>query len=157
MAIDELKRELTSPEMVDRITIDTVPPEEVVVESVQKIATSIASRAETFRADIEQLLIKGYIVSDMSLNDPYVVVDSTKPNEVIIIINTSHPHWGQLMGSEGVLNYLRHCTYDAIAEWQARQKASRIDPDTIKLLKDRLLRVPFEMEMHMDEGEQADR
>jgi hypothetical protein len=45
--------------------------------------------------------------------------------------------------------YLRHCTYDGVAEWQARSKASRIDPDTIKLLKDKLLRVPFEIEKHL--------
>ena len=63
-------------------------------------------------------------------------------------MNTSHPHWNELGGSVGVLNYLRHCTYDGIAEWQARSKTSRMDPDTIKLFKDKLLRVPLEIEMH---------
>jgi hypothetical protein len=53
----------------------------------------------------------------------------------------------RLLGSEGILDYLRHCTYDAIAEWQARHKTGTIDPDTAKLLKDRLLRVPLELEM----------
>ncbi len=50
------------------------------------------------------------------------------------------------MGSEGVLNYLRHCVYDALAEHMARHKKSTIEPETIKLFKDRLLRVPFEIE-----------
>ena len=72
----------------------------------------------------------------------------TELEEILVVINTVHPHWSQLKGSEGVLNYLRHCTYDAIAEWQARSKASRIDPNTIKLLKDQLLRVPFKMDEH---------
>ena len=81
----------------------------------------------------------------MSPNDPYVIVDSARTSEVIVIINLAHPHWPQLKGSDGVANYLRHCTYDAIAEWQARHQASRIDPDTIKILKDKLLRVPFEI------------
>jgi hypothetical protein len=54
----------------------------------------------------------------------------------------------QATGYAGGHDYLRHCTYDAIAEWQARHKASRLDPDTIKLLKDKLLRVPFDIEMH---------
>lgn len=94
----------------------------------------------------------------MSPNDPYVVTDSAKPHEVIVIVNTSHPHWNQLKGSEGALNYFRHCTYDAVAEWQARSKAARIDPDTIKMLKDALLRLPLEFEAHGDEvvpGEQG--
>jgi hypothetical protein len=74
---------------------------------------------------------------------------------VLVIVNTAHPHWGQLQGSEGLLNYLRHCTYDAIAEWQASRKAGRLDSNTIKLLKDQLLRVPFAIEQHEGEAEAA--
>jgi hypothetical protein len=149
VAVDELKKELTSPEMVDSIKIELVPPEAVVAESVKKIADSVASTREaTFHAKIYDLEILIFIAADMSPNDPYVTVDATMPSCIIVVINTQHPHWGQLKGSEGVLNYLRHCTYDAIAEWQARSKAARIDPSTIKLLKDKLLRVPFELEEH---------
>ncbi len=153
VALDELKKELTSPEMVDLITIDVIPSAEVVAESIRKIAASVTTRAETFRTTIDSLTVKGYLASDMSPNDPYVVVDSARSSEVIVIINLAHPHWPQLKGSDGVANYLRHCTYDAIAEWQARHKASRIDPDTIKILKDKLLRVPFEIEMHSGQAD----
>lgn len=148
-AVDELKKELTSPEMIDSIDIQIVPPESIVIESVKKISQSIIENREpTFNGKLNQLEIKLYVATDLSLNDPYVIVDSPQLNNVIVIVNTNHPHWNQLKGSEGVLNYLRHCTYDAIAEWQARSKASRIDPNTIKLLKDKLLRVPFELEEH---------
>lgn len=123
-------------------------PEEVVEESVRKIAETVAPREETFKADMGgNIVIKGYLAGDLSINDPYVVVESTTSNEVLVIVNTSHPHWSQLKGSEGVLNYLRHCAYDAIAEWQARRKVGRFDPETIKMLKDRLLRVPLQIEM----------
>ena len=60
----------------------------------------------------------------------------------------------QLGGLESVRDYLRQCIYDSVAEWQARAKTARIDSDTIKLLKDRLLRVPLEMESHAA-GEEA--
>jgi hypothetical protein len=58
---------------------------------------------------------------------------------------------GQLDGSVGVMNYFRHCIYDAISEWQARTLRGRIDPETIKLLKDRLLRVSLIVEQHAQE------
>lgn len=148
VALDELKRELSSPEMVDQIAVKVVPSEEIVAESVIRLTKVVSGRQETYRAEFQDLTVKGFIAGDMSPNDPYVVVDSTRPSEILVIINRIHPHWGQLKGSDGVLNYLRHCTYDAIAEWQARHKAARIDPNTIKLLKDILLRVPFEIEMH---------
>jgi hypothetical protein len=51
---------------------------------------------------------------------------------------------------------LRQCIYDSVAEWQARSKASTIDPDTIKLLKDHLLRVPLSMESHAEVEEEEE-
>jgi len=148
-AIDEFKRELNSPEMVDLIQIEPVPPQEVVEESVHNVTKSVEeAHDETHRVKVGDLTVRLFVVHDMSTNDYYVTVDARKPDEVIVVINQAHPHWGQIKGSEGVLNYLRHCAYDGIAEWQARFKAARLDPDTIKVLKDRLLRLPFEMEKH---------
>lgn len=156
-AIDELKRELLSPEMIDQITLKVVPPKQVVESSVTRIRDDVTSRLpETFSLTLADLAVKLYLVHDMSPNDPYVVTDSARSDEVIVIVNESHPHWSGLKGSEGVLNYLRHCTYDAVAEWQARSKAARLDPDTIKLLKDALLRVPFELEQHGEDAPDSD-
>ena len=91
--------------------------------------------------------IRGFLVNDASPNDPYVVVEATANEQVLIIVNTQHPHWKLLSGSEGVLNYLRHCTYDGIAEWKARRNQAGLDPSTIKILKDMMLRLPLEIEM----------
>jgi len=43
---------------------------------------------------------------------------------------------------------MKHCIYDAISEWKAMKRVSTIDPDTIKIIKDGLLRVSFSMERH---------
>lgn len=148
-AVTELQKELISPEMADVIKMDPMLPEvlvEQVVKSVRELVTKV--HKERFEAQINGLRIRGYIETDMSPQDPYVTIDSAKSNEVIIIVNAAHPHWNQLLGSRGVLNYLRHCTYDGIAEWQARHKTARIDPDTIKLLKDKLLRLAIDIERH---------
>ena len=151
VAIDELVKELSSAELADMVSLQTVPPPQAVSQAVAGLTHAVATRAPTFGASVAQFEILGYLMGDGSINDPYVVVDSTGSHRVMVIINTQHPHWGQLQGSEGVLNYLRHCTFDAIAEWQARHQASNLDPDTIKILKDRLLRLPLEIEMHQAE------
>ncbi|HET7569927.1 MAG TPA: ATP-binding protein [Gammaproteobacteria bacterium] len=149
VAVDEFRKELESPEMLDRLEIsEVIPPYEVVRGSLERITKSTVDRPTTFGANIGDLAVKGYIEGDLSTNDPYVVIDTAAADHVIVLINKAHPHWAHLKGSDGVLNYLRECTYDGIAEWRARQKAGRVDPDTIKLLKDQLLRVPFEIEMH---------
>jgi hypothetical protein len=151
-AIDELTKELTSPEMNDAIKVAVIPPKAAVEESVKSIAASIVKTQESvFTGKIGGISVRLFVVSDMSPNDPYLTLDARNEKEVIVIVNQAHPHWRQLRGSEGVVNYLRHCTYDGIAEWQCWSKASRIDPDTIKLLKDKLLRIPLEIEKHETE------
>ena len=141
-----------SSEIADRLSAGRIPPEQVVAEAVQKVIQSVVkTRSPTLHENVGGLSVKLYIESDRSPNDYYVTSEATKPNEVIVIVNQAHPHWGQLQGSQGVFNYLKHCTYDAIAEWEARSRVSRIDPDTIKMLKDGLLRVSFEIEEHESE------
>jgi hypothetical protein len=149
VAIDEVKSELESPEMVDQIKLVDVPEKEVLEIVKEKLLDDVTkSRPESINAKVGSLIVKVYLASDLSINDPYVLVESTKDLEVLVIINTQHPHWLQLKASEGVANYLRHCVYDAIAEWKAKKMVARIDPDTIKMIKDGLLRVPFLMELH---------
>lgn len=151
VAIDELRNELFSSEMVDKINITVVPTEEAIKESIHVLTESVADRTQPA---LEGMLGGGitfrlYIDGQMSPNDPYLLIQISGTANVIVVVNSSHPHWGQLKGSDGVLNYLKHCTYDGVAEWMASSKAARLDPDTIKLLKDQLLRVSFDIEEHV--------
>jgi hypothetical protein len=152
VAIDEFQKELSSPELADIVNNDPMLPEQLVQEVITSVTEFVTKKyKERFTAQIDKLLIKGYIEFDISPNDPYVTIESTKDTEVIVIVNAAHPHWNQLEGAKGVLNYLRHCTYDGIAEWQAATRVQRKDSDTVKLLKDRLLRIPLDIERHMFE------
>jgi hypothetical protein len=158
-AIDRLGKELRSPEIAALISSNPLLPENLVEEVVEAVKNSVVGKyPETFKAQIEGITVRGY-VDEMSVNDPYLTLDTADPSEVIIIVNASHPHWNQLKGADGVLNYLRHCTYDGIAESQARDRKARkiqLNPNTVKLLKDRLLRIPFEIEQNVEEEEQED-
>jgi hypothetical protein len=64
---------------------------------------------------------------------------------VIILLNMSHPHWSELTKEESILNFIRHCAYDGVAEWKTCFKLGKIEPDTVKLIKDQLLRSTFDM------------
>jgi hypothetical protein len=59
-----------------------------------------------------------------------------------------------LEGENAIVNYLRHCVYDGIAEHRAAQ-LSRLEPDTVKRLKDTYLRVAFEL-LQSDEYDEND-
>ncbi|MCX2679019.1 ATP-binding protein [Galbibacter sp. EGI 63066] len=151
VAIDELKKELFSPEMVDKISLTVVPNDEEVDAQIHAITNTIEERAEPeIEGEIGGIFVKVYIDAEMSPNDPYVLVEAAQSDEVIIIVNASHPHWNQVTGDHGTLNYLRHCTYDGVAEHMARFKKGTVNPNTIKLLKDQLLRVAFNIEQNID-------
>src|SRR5205823_6062288 len=104
-------------------------------EGFRPLVESVATGEPAYAARVGPIDVRGFLAWDTSPNDPYVSVQSSMPTDVVVVVNMVHPHITQLVGSEGVLNYLRHCTYDAIAEWQARRQHAQLDPNTIKVLK----------------------
>ncbi len=152
-ALDQFHDELTSPEIADLITLAAVPPPEVAAAVLRPVLESIATRTPDFDAMIGGLTVLGYLAADLSPNDPYVAVDATSAEHITIVLNTTHPYMDELSGAEGFLNYLRQSTYDAVAEWKAAHKSAGIGPDTIKLIKDQLLRLPSRIEMRIEREE----
>jgi hypothetical protein len=144
--VEEVQDELTSAEMVDLLQIKRVPPTEVVEAQFQPLAESAKGQAANFSARVDRVVVAGYLSYDVSPNDPYLYVDSTAEERVEIVVNMSHPCI-RFLDRNGFANHLRHCVYDGIAEWQAR-KLSRVDSDTVKTLKDQLLRLKLEIEQH---------
>lgn len=145
-AVEELQAELSSAEMIDAIEIAVVPPREVVDAAIRPLVDAAGRSTPSFCARVGEIEVAGYLVNDASPNDPYVAVESTRNARILVVVNMQHPHCNQLEGAQGVLNYLRHCVYDGIAEWQARHMAGRLDPETVKILKDRLLRLAVNIE-----------
>jgi hypothetical protein len=150
-AIEEFQAEISSSEMLDTIEFTEVPEPEVVQADDDAYIATVDPGEPTFRLDAsfggQPVEVLGYLAHDRSIEDPYVVSESTDPTRVLVIINFSHPHLEQIQGSDNLVNYFRQCTYDAIAEWQARRLHSDINPATIRRLKDRLLRVPYKIQM----------
>jgi hypothetical protein len=162
IAVAELEKEVVSPEMVDLINlnINTVPPAEALTASRQKVIESVVqTRTPTFEHVIQTtppLTIKLYLGTDLSERDAYVYQESARASEIIVTVNQNHPFWAtQLKGPDSVLEYLRQCVYDALAEWQAGNRISRFDADTIKWLKDGYLRLPMDIERHQADREAA--
>lgn len=148
-ALEEFQAELDSGELVDEIDIEPIPPPEIIREGFAALAGAAARTDPAFSVALgEDVSVRGYLAMDVSVNDPYVAVE-TAGDDVLVIINVCHPHWKQISGSDGVLNYFRDCTYDAVAEWLASTRTGKLDSDTVKMLKDRLLRVSFEIETHL--------
>jgi hypothetical protein len=155
MAISQLRDELLSPEMVDKLSLVDLPEEDVIGESMRRISGPVkAKRRPDIEAKVGDLDVWVYVIADSDLGhyDPYVLTETSADGHIVVIINLRHPHVREIRGQDALINYFRHCVYDAVAEWKAQQLRSRLDPNTVKMLKDGLLRVSFAMEQHADEG-----
>ena len=114
---------------------------------------SIGARTPNFDVVIgKSLQVSVYLANDLSLNDPYVAVDTADPEHISIVLNTNHPFMEEISGAEGFLNYLREATYDAVSEWRANQQTATLEPDTIKLIKDSLLRLPAKINSRTEDA-----
>jgi hypothetical protein len=149
-ALNEFDIEINSKELHNKIKLEVVPDNTLLTKSKLNIIDTVMKRIPaSLKAKIDNLEILIFLDNQLSVNDPYVLIESTQNvNKIIIIINQVHPHWLYLKSSDSILNFIRHCTYDGIAEWKANFRLGRMDPDTIKFIKDGLLRVPLEMENH---------
>jgi len=154
-AIEEFQAELESGSIIDTLELDDVPPPEIVAETFQPLIRDIEATDAAFSATLPTVRVSGYLAMSASANDPYVAVESPSDDHVLVSINVSHPHWRQITGAEGVLNYFRDCTYDALAEWKAR-RAHQLEPHTVKLFKDKFLRVGLSLETHLPEHEEVE-
>jgi Histidine kinase-, DNA gyrase B-, and HSP90-like ATPase len=145
-----LETELQSAELNDIIQTDP-PPDAAIAADDEALLAETDTSTTDFSAQLthhgQPVSVIGILDSTKSPNDPYVISEATQPDRVIVVINMNHPHLGEI-DENGLLNYFRHCTYDALAEWKARNQASSIDPGTIKRLKDGLLRVSLQIQMH---------
>lgn len=144
-AIQSLEKELTTPEFLEALDLEeTLPPLEQIKASNKHVVENAATVDPTFRVNLRDMTILVYIDTIGSPNDPYYVNEDIDQATLSIVVNRQHPHWRMLEGENSVINYLRHCVYDGVAEHRAT-RLNRVESDSVKRLKDSYLRVPFEL------------
>ena len=87
-----------------------------------------------------------FLTESLSERDPYVGIEIDSDHELNIVINLRHPHVRDLSGRKGVLNHLKSCTYEGIAQWKVEEAWNAQDPLLIRAIKDSLLRVGHSMD-----------
>ena len=158
VAFGNLHHEMESDYATDLINSIEIPSEIALKKSNMFLLNAVIKRVkEPVYIKIGDLTIKLYIDEDMSPFDPYVISNSAKEkenkNELIVVFNPNHPHWQEIKDDNGVLIFLRHVVYDGVSEWKAWNKTGKISHDTVKFIKDNLLRIPFEIEKEKSENE----
>ena len=144
-AVQALEEELSTPEFLEAMMLEAaLPPLDQIEASNQYVFENASKTDPTFVVTLVDMTIKVYIDTIGSPNDPYFVNENTDEQNLAIVVNRQHPHWRMLEGENSVVNFLRHCVYDGVAEYRAT-RISRLESDSVKRLKDIYLRVAFEL------------
>lgn len=90
---------------------------------------------------VDGLSLNVFLSDGPSERDPYVGVEIDWDDTLNVVINMNHPHVKDLRGRMGVLNHLKSCAYEGVAQWKVEKTWSAENPILIRAIKDSLLRI----------------
>jgi len=140
--VQTMAKEFSNPEMSDAVTNALLPPLEAIQASNRKQAASLDPKDIIADFKIGQALNVIVALQERSEYEPYLVIEaSALPGTIYVMINGLHPYYASLETSDAVDECIRQYIYDAVAEYRVSQLTGRVSPDSVRRLKNDLLRV----------------
>lgn len=151
-AVTQLSSEFKSSELNNYVATIQPYPENVIKSSYLNIIKSVESEDPVIKVNVgsdgDTIRVVIYFRENSEF-EPYIVTETAfAENEVVIIINLLHPHLREMKSADSLTNFIRHCVYDGVSEWKAIKLRGSIQPNTIRFLKDGLLRIPYEIKQN---------
>ncbi len=146
-AIETVIKNLNSPTFRDSVLNKTILPKEAIIKTNEETIDRLAkSKFRSFEYKLGEVSIIVILSEDSSPWDPYLIVKSLSDISIVkVVINVNHPYWIELPDNNSRFNFLLSCIYDGVAEWKAGFLTNSLDPDTIKYIKDSLLRLELKL------------
>lgn len=144
-ALEQLQAQLNDQKVSDVISFLDVPTPELALVQSEPL-TRVLEEAETIGIEPVTVWTMGnsrkasLYEQDLSPNDPYYYFEVLAHQDLRIIVNSAHPALRFLDSAEARLAHYHHVVIDAIAEWHVTQQNSQTEPNSIRLMKDRLFR-----------------
>lgn len=139
--VDSMRKEFTSPEIKDALVNAALPPDAQIKANNEQLLRSLTPNDQLANIEILPDLKVVMSLKETSEWEPYVVfVPGSDPNVLHIIINGLHPYYQTLEAKDSINECLQQYIFDAVAEFKATKLTSRINPNSVRRLKDELLR-----------------
>lgn len=138
--VDDLKDEFMSDEIKDALNQAILPPEQTQEASQAKQRDALTEDDEVARFTILPDLTVVMSVTEVSEYEPYVqFVPAASPGVLHVIINGLHPYYQTIESKDAIEECLQQYVFDAVSEFKVSQMTARVNPNSVKLIKDRLL------------------
>jgi len=139
--VKDLENEFTSDEMQDVFDTSTLPPLEVIDGNVKSLSCSTTDEEEIAKFELKKGLKVIIFVREHSEYEPHVTIQAAADDGTIhVIINGLHPYFTEIESTDAVHECIRQYVYDAISEYRVQKLTSPVTPNSVRRLKNDLLR-----------------
>ncbi len=139
--VESMKSEFTSNEIKDALTSAALPPLETILANNQQQLNSLSPDDAIARLEILPDLTVIVSLKETSEWEPHLTIVAGAEQGVLhVIINGLHPYYISLESSEAIEECIHQYIYDAVAEYKTSKLNARVSPDTVRRLKNDLLR-----------------
>src|SRR5690606_15334731 len=149
--VESMQGEFTSSEIKDALINAVLPPIESIQENKAKQVASLTPEDQLGRLDILPDLSVVISIKETSEWEPHVTfAPASDPKILHVIINGIHPYYQTLEAKDGIAECIQQYIYDAVAEFKTVKMMSRVNPDSVRRLKDQLLRARVDQILNDD-------
>ena len=139
--VQSMRGEFTSPEFKDALNNAALPPSEALAANNQMQLKSLTPEDELCSLEILPDLKVVMSLKETSEWEPHVTfVPAAEAGVLHVIINGLHPYYQTLEAKDSINECVQQYIFDAVAEFKAGKLVSRVNPDSVRRLKNDLLR-----------------
>ena len=143
--VKDMQSEFVSAEIKDALNNAALPPIETIAANNLQQRQSLTAEDEIGRLDILPDLQVVISLKEASLYEPHVTfVPGAEANVIHVIINGLHPYYQTLEAKDAISECVQQYIFDAVAEFKASKLISQVNPDSVRNLKNNLLRARAE-------------
>lgn len=143
--VKDMQSEFTSSEMKDALNNAVLPPVDVITANNQKQLQALTAEDEIGRLDILPDLQVIISLKETSAYEPHVIfVPGAQAGVLHVIINGLHPYYQTLEAKDAIAECVQQYIFDAVAEFKTSKLTARVNPDSVRNLKNGLLRARAE-------------
>lgn len=139
--VKDMQSEFTSDEIKDALNNVVLPPLEVIASNNQKQLDALTAEDEIGRLEILPDLKVVISLKETSAYEPHVVfVPGAQSGVLHVIINGLHPYYQTLEAKDAIAECVQQYIFDAVAEFKTAKLTARVNPDSVRNIKNGLLR-----------------
>lgn len=143
--VKDMQTEFVSAEIKDALNSAALPPMETIEANNLQQRQSLTAEDEIGRLDILPDLQVVISLKETSPYEPHVTfVPGAEASVIHVIINGLHPYYQTLEAKDAISECVQQYIFDAVAEFKAGKLISRVNPDSVRSIKNNLLRARAE-------------